>query len=473
MHPPRDITTLFERAVSGSSPQNRIEDWLVRGQPLRTEEGESLNPTLITESDRDVHIVAIGKAAWTMAASIAPLCGDRLARSLVVCPVEHVRRPFPDSGGRVRVIGSEHPLPGAASEAATRDVIRLLQSIPPSSRLVVLLSGGTSAMLESPIAPLDMAHAAETARILLRSGLSIHDMNTVRRALSRVKAGQLLDHLHESVDQIDLIVSDVPGDDPGTIGSGPTTPGTRSPSAALEVLEKAGILNAVPPAVRHVLEQDARREQADPSAFATPRRDGHRQVILSSSHVMAELANRHAAALGCDTHPIPACWSGPCSDLADVMVQDALRTPWPDDQPDLRVYHGECTLDVKTDRPGGRNQHLALLAGSRLWERIAGTSSQTPSETPSESSHRRFVLLSAGSDGRDGFTDAAGAVVDADTFARARTLGLDPSTALREFDTHTFFKKAGGLVVTGPTGNNLMDLQLVIRLPRKGGDHVG
>lgn len=463
LNPLDDSVTIFRRAVDASSPSAALDAWLNGARTLFSTRGEPLDPHWLTRNDRPIHLLAVGKAAWTMARTAAPRCGEPLASCTVIAPEQHARRPLPDVGVRVELFGAEHPVPGPLGLHATEHAIRRLRTLPPGHRLLVLLSGGTSSMLCRPVPPLELDDLAELSRLLLRGGLSIHEMNTVRKAVSSVKAGQLLAQVPHGVEQLDLIVSDVPGDDPAVIGSGPTTPGERSPDSALKVLDRTGLLPRVPIAIRRVLEQHAALESVNPTAYHTPIRPSHQQAILTSSRLLAACAADTARSLGYLTHPVPDAWDGPCQGLADRIVEEAMSTAWPSEIPDVRVHHGECTLSVTGDRPGGRNQHLALLAGHELWEASGGEGSS--------SGRRRFVLLSAGSDGRDGFTDAAGAVIRSDTFTRAERLGADPTSALRAFDSHGFFRQVGGLVTTGPTGNNLMDLQILIRIPDQWPSH--
>lgn len=388
----------------------------------------------------NVWVLGSGKASAAMGLALEEIFGKRIRDGIIITPKGTSRDLH-----RIQLLEGSHPIPDAYSLAATYELINLAGKIPAGDLVFYLVSGGSSALLCMPGGSLELEDLSSTYQLLLRSGADIHEMNIVRTALSDVKGGQLLRHLFHTV-QIDLIISDVPGDDFRTIGSGPVTPGVIDFDQSFRILKKHNLWDMVTHEVRtHIargMHEITRRE--------TPPHPGrHHQILLSSASMLAEELQQQCSRAGFETDILKPAYSLPIEELEATIVEriQKLRTGQngTDSAPAGSIWFGESSVQVTGEGKGGRNQELALRVARHL--------------TPKD----RILFASIGTDGVDGPTDSAGAIVDGQTAIRAEELGLDPETFLENNDSHTFFERTGGHIKTGPTGNNLMDLQILLR----------
>ena len=403
-------------------------------------------------------IVAVGKAALAMLSAAREGLPD--VPSLVVTNTENTGRAgyrsvgmsvrAPDPGvtlpPHVRVLAAGHPVPDAAGETAAREVEAFVGDAGEGETVLVLVSGGASAMLAAPVEGVALADKIAVTELLLASGAPIDVINAVRRALSRLKGGGLARAIHPAR-TVALLLSDVPRDDIAAIASGPTVPaGTPRERArdALAVLDRYALRERVPPAVRARLEGDAAREHPpEPVPVVENRLVGGNGVSLDA---MARRCERDGL-----PHRVVSRWlDGDVADAATALHRAALDAP----EGDVALLAGgETTVVLRGDGRGGRNQELAL--------RFALLAEAEPIPRP-------WAMLSGGTDGRDGPTDAAGGLVDAGTIPRARAAGIDVEAALARNDSGPVLWQAEGLLVTGPTGTNVADLQVVVLGPRDG-----
>jgi hydroxypyruvate reductase len=364
-------------------------------------------------SGEECALVAIGKAAASMLRGARDMLGGRVADALLITGRDYLDK-VPAGVGWAE---GAHPLPDARSLAAGQALLAFVAGQPAGRRLLFLISGGASAMVEVLHDGVDADLLARANRWLLGSGLSIVEMNAVRTALSRIKGGGLLDYLG-SRPATALLISDVPGDDPAVIGSGLLVPSR----VAADVL--AGL--ALPPWLRAVLGPVRPKPASSPVQC----------VLVATNRDAREAAAEAGCRLGYATFVHETLVTGDAAGAGERLARTLLSGP-----PGIHVWGGETTVRLPA-RPGrgGRNQHLALAA-ARVFEDRPG-----------------ILLLSAGTDGRDGPGEDAGAMVDGGTLARGRLGGLDPDDALRRADSGRFLESAGDLLNTGPTGTNVMDL---------------
>ncbi|KEF35714.1 hydroxypyruvate reductase [Deinococcus sp. RL] len=378
-------------------------------------------------------VVAFGKAALPMLrAALEAYPG---VPGLAVPPRDAADLSAPP---RAEVYPASHPVPGADSVRAARAVLARVAALPAGSRLLVLVSGGGSALLAAPWG-VTLAQKQALTRELLAVGADITQVNTVRKHLSRVKGGRLAAATRAELRA--LLISDVIGDDPAVIASGPTVPDPTTFADALAVLDRCGL---VAPAARAHLEAGARGEVPEtPKPGELP----HAQAqVIGSGRVLLEAARDALARRGVAARLLSATQGGDVRDLAAWHAAE-LRRQWPHrTAPLVLLSGGEATVTLRGDGVGGRNQEFALWLLRDLG--AAG-----------------IYGLSAGSDGRDGNSAAAGAFLTPDSLARARRLGLDPDTFLARNDSGTFFARLGDALVTGPTGPNLGDLRLLVLSP--------
>jgi len=361
-------------------------------------------------------------------------------------------RAHPGPVREVRVAAGSHPVPDAESVKAGVEALALAaQSCVRGDRLVVLLSGGASSMLVSPAEGIPFEDKVAVTQLLLRSGLPIGDMNAIRKHLSAIKGGHLAAVAGRSVT---FALSDVHGpveDDPSVIGSGPTVGDPATFADAERALRAAGLLDAVPASVRDRFARGVRGEVSDTIKPGDPRLASAVFVLAGSRRDAMAGARDEALARGYEIECLGPPIVGEAS-LAATAFVDRVRTGVGDrSRPLCIIASGETTVTLPlsgaTGR-GGRNQEFALAAAFGLQNLGA------------------CALASVGTDGIDGPTNAAGACADATTIARALARGLDPSAALRAHDAYPFFQALGDLIVTGPTGTNVGDLQILLLAPR-------
>ena len=364
-------------------------------------------------------VVCIGKAALPMAAFLL----DRLAgtphQMLVVTNYENAR----DLPGAT-VLAAGHPVPDANGASAAKAVERLLKAATPEDRVIALISGGGSALLPAPVDGLTLEDKAAVNRVLLANGFEITEMNLIRQQLSKLKGGGMLRASAAPV--VAYILSDVIGDDLRVIASGPTLApiGTRADARAL--LQTRGVWDDLPEAVRKILAGDA-------AAAPLPKA---RNVLIGSNRKSLEAVADAAGAEILDDH-----LTGDVVDAAAKIIAAARAAK----SPCTLVFGGETTVTLRGPGLGGRNQELALRVAMAMPDL-----------------GRDWVFLSGGTDGRDGPTDAAGGVVDAGTRARIVAAGGDAEALLANNDSHAALKLAGDLLMTGATGTNVADVQILI-----------
>lgn len=373
-----------------------------------------------------VYIVAIGKAAWQMASAVAAVLGEGLTRGIVITKYGHVNGAIP----RTACYEAGHPTPDENTYRATEKALELVSGLSADDTVILLISGGGSALFEQPlIGGEEMSAVTEQ---LLASGADIREINTIRKRLSAVKGGRFGLRCRPA-HVLSVILSDVLGDPPGSIASGPAYPDDSTTEQALEIVRK----------YRLRLSEQAivclKRPLPDKSELS------HIETLVTGSvKQLCASAKKTCERLGIepviltDTLCTEARLAGRA--LAERAKENAGRRPV------AFIEGGETVVRLTGKGLGGRNQELALAAA----EGISGLPDT--------------AIFSVGSDGTDGPTDAAGGFVDGTTYGRLRSLGIDPEAVLRENDSFHALEKVGGLVVTGPTGTNVNDLSVLLML---------
>jgi hydroxypyruvate reductase len=336
--------------------------------------------------------------------------------------------------------------PTAEGESGSLKILEIVSGLNTNDLCLVLLSGGGSALLPAPVEGLTLADKQAVTRFLMRSGATINELNTVRKHLSRIKGGKLA-QASRAGHTIALVISDVVGDPVDVIASGPTVADTTTASDALGALQKfAARPPGVPQTVFDVLEKAARNVSE-----TTPIPGTVENYVIGNNAIALEAAMETAAALGYRAESLGSANQGEAGQVGRELAERclAIRKKAECGEPLCLLSGGEPVVHLaKTNRPrmGGRNQQLALAALERLWDDgMPGT-----------------VILSGGTDGEDGPTDAAGASASSATIARARELGIDPKAFLAINDAYHFFERAGGLIKTGPTHTNVMDVRVAL-----------
>ena len=380
-----------------------------------------------------VLVVALGKAAHTMVEALAGQVGASIegivASSVAPATQVHGFRYF--RGG--------HPTPNAESIQAACAILRALELLPASALVIFLLSGGGSSIVEKPIDDeISLDDLIATYRALVHSGAPIAEINTLRKHLSAVKGGRLA-QAASPAQQVSVLVSDVPDNTPDALASGPTMPDSTTVEDCLRIAEKYDLLRQFPQSTRELFERHALEE--------TPKSDDptfHRArwwQILSNQSAIEEATNA-AESAGFVVHVDNSCDDWDYDRAADYLLK-RLRELRKQCSPVCLISGGEVTVKVTNGGVGGRNQHFALACATQI-------------------SGEKITVLSAGTDGIDGNSIAAGAVADGSTIERAQSRGLDPRAALAKFDAYLLFSALGDAIETGPTGNNLRDLRILL-----------
>jgi len=391
-----------------------------------------------------VDVIAVGKAAGPMLTEFIQSANVRVQTAIGIGPAQPGMLPW---GTAWFVAG--HPVPDEQSVAAARGALQVAHRTADDDLLIVLLSGGASALMALPAEGLTLGDKQETVRRLLKGGATIHELNTVRKHLSAIKGGRLAAATRAAV--VTLVISDVVGDDLSVIGSGPTMPDPSTFADALKVLDARGGRASYPAAVVSHLERGARGDIDETPKPDTPRIQRSVARIIGGRMTAVAGAVEAARSRGYDVHTIAAPIVGEAREAAG-MYADQVRQALSRFAPPLCVLgSGETTVHVTGHGIGGRNQEFALAMVSVL----ADLTRSAPHEIEA-------VFGSIGTDGIDGPTDAAGAIIDATTLTRAAAGGLDPAAYLRNNDSYHFFSALGDLVHTGPTGTNVGDVQVAL-----------
>lgn len=391
-----------------------------------------------------VNVVAVGKAAGPMLTEFVQSANVRVQTAIGIGPAQPGMLP-----SEAAWFEAGHPVPDERSVAAARGALEVAHRTADDDLLIVLLSGGASALMALPAEGLTLGDKQETVRGLLKGGATIHELNTVRKHLSAIKGGRLAAATRAAV--VTLVISDVVGDDLSVIGSSPTMPDPSTFADALKVLDARGGRARYPAAVVSHLERGARGDIDETPKPDDPRIPRSVARIIGGRMTAVAGAVEAARSRGYDVHTIAAPIVGEAREAAG-MYADQVRQALSRFAPPLCVLgSGETTVHVTGNGIGGRNQEFALAMVSS----IADLTRSAPHEIEA-------VFGSIGTDGIDGPTDAAGAIIDATTLTRAAAGGLDPAAYLRNNDSYHFFSALGDLVHTGPTGTNVGDVQVAL-----------
>ncbi len=433
----RAAAQILEQALRAADPRAAIE------QILRVE-GDAVviaGKTYPLPADGRVVVVGAGKAGAPMAQAVEDILGDRVTAGVVAVKTGHTA-PL----RRIRLREAGHPLPDDAGVAAAEEILALLAGLGPDDLVICLISGGGSALLPLPRPGLTLADMIRTTDLLLRSGADITEVNTVRKHLSRIAGGQLA-RAAAPARLATLVVSDIVGSPLDAIASGPTVPDPTTYAMALGVLEKYGLTDQVPAVVLATLRRGEAGAQPETPKPGDPAFARTHVVIVTDNAAAARAAHAAAADLGFHTVLLSTCLEGEAREVGRMLAgiaREIATTGHPVPRPACIVAGGETTVTVTGTGRGGRNQEVVLGAARPL------------------DSLPDVLVVSFATDGSDGPTDAAGAVADGTTLARARAKGLDPVRHLARNDAYPFLDALGDLIRTGPTNTNVNDLMLIL-----------
>ena len=428
-----DAMAIFEAALNSVDPYAAVQAHAGRIRTICREEGL-----------KKIVVVSFGKAAHAMARAVADEFPDSIAGGIVITKYGHATgKPLP---GTFEVHEAGHPVPDEKGVAGAVRAVEILRQAGKDTLVVCLISGGGSALLVAPSEGLSLDDKQAMTRILLKAGADIMELNTVRKHLSRVKAGRLAEAARPAR-VLSLILSDVIGDPVDFIASGPTAPDRTTWADALDIVTRHDRAGEMPQRIMRILREGAAGKLPDTPKKGDPLFERVENIIVGSNRIATEAARLKALAMGYEPVVLTSELQGEARDAARRLYRQVLESQSclaSGRRKTCLIAGGETTVTVRGNGLGGRNTEMALAFAMA----IEGTSGIT--------------FLSAGTDGTDGPTDAAGAVADGRTIPDARALGLDPQAFLDDNDSYRFFEKAGGLVKTGPTGTNVMDLQVIL-----------
>ncbi|MEW6738595.1 MAG: glycerate kinase type-2 family protein [Nitrospirota bacterium] len=429
-------TEIFYAALKAVDPYNAVK--------LYTDKIRSVYQN---DSFKRLIVIGFGKAACSMAKAMEDNLGDLIDTGILITKYGHSMSQgsgVKSQESMIRIYEAGHPVPDENGLRGTEEIIKLLKGADENTLVVCLVSGGGSALLVSPYEGISLDEKQKITQLLLKAGVDIYELNTVRKHVSKVKGGRLSEIAYPA-EMIALILSDVIGDRLDVIASGPTAPDKTTYNHAIGVLEKYKLTEKAPESVINMLGNGAKGLIPETPKDDNPVFEKVENTIIGSNMKALEAAKEKAESLGSQTEIISSEVTGEAREVGKWLANIAkgLRVQGFKGSRCL-ISGGETTVTVKGNGLGGRNMELALSFAMEI-EGIDG-----------------ITLLSAGTDGTDGPTDAAGAIVDGETIKKAKTAGLNPEKYLNNNDSYNFFKKIDELLITGPTGTNVMDVQIMV-----------
>ena len=389
---------------------------------------------------RRVFVIGGGKAALAMADAVEAILGDRVTAGIV--NVLDMQVAVPRKSRRIRLHGATHPLPSVVGQKGVEEMLELIGRPDEQTLVICLVSGGGSSLLPLPAEGVELADKVEVTRGLLRAGATIQELNVVRKHLSSIKGGRLAQRLFPAR-VLSLVISDVVGNRLDSIASGPLYPDPSTFRDARNILAHYDLWDSLPPGIKKNLSSGTEGKIPETPKPGSRYFEKVSNVIVGSNEDACEAAARYLRREKCRPAILTTSYEGEARSAGTFLgaiVQYGAMLP----RPRSFVAGGETTVVVKGDGRGGRNQEFALSASMKISENCG------------------VALISLGTDGLDGSTDAAGALVDGSTLARAGASGLSAEDALQRNDSYEFFRSLGDSIITGPTGTNVNDISIAV-----------
>lgn len=433
----RHAEEIFQAGLAAVAPGAAIKNKCSRqGDTLRVEEREyDLNRF------QRVVVLGAGKAGAAMALAIEDILLDRIDTGLVVVKYNHLA-----ALKKIKLVQAGHPVPDAHGLAGAQAIYDVATSADEHTLIICLISGGGSALLPYPVKGVSLTDKQKIAGLLLGCGADIHEINTLRKHISQIKGGGLARAAFPAT-MVSLILSDVVGDELDSIASGVCVPDPSTYSDCIDIIKKYGLENNIPPAIREYLDQGLQGLVDETPKEDAPFFDNIFNVIIGCNYDALKAAKRKAQELGYTTLLLSSQIVGETKDVAGfhmALAREIVLHNEPVPVPACLLSGGETTVSIQGPGKGGRNQEFVLAAATAM-----------------ENMHNT-VVLSAGTDGSDGPTDAAGAITDNTVLTRAKSAGLAPGMYLQNNDSYHFFDTLGELYKTGPTNTNVMDIRIIL-----------
>ncbi len=430
----KSVTQIFHALLDEVNPYNAVSKYT-----------DEILDIYQTEKFKKIYIAGFGKAACPMAKALEDSFLDLIDNGILITKYNHCNSQYKPK--KLKVFEAGHPIPDQNGQSGTNEIIKMLKKADIHHLLICLISGGGSALLVSPYDGVSLEEKQLITQMLLRAGADIDELNAVRKHISKVKGGRLAEIAYPAK-IISLILSDVIGDKLDVIASGPTSPDNTTYSDALRVLKRYNLINKTPRSILTLLYKGEKGEIPDTPKEGNKIFDCVKNIIIGSNRKALKSAKTTAESLKFKTEVISSEIKGEAREVGRWLAKKAIEAKQNASSLKTEKYcfisGGETTVTVRGSGIGGRNMELALSFAIEI-EGIKG-----------------ITLLSAGTDGTDGPTDAAGAIVDEETIKKAKTLSINPADYLNNNDSYNFFKKINGLLITGPTGTNVMDVQIIV-----------
>lgn len=424
------IKFLFQKGIEAALPQNLFKRFITLQNNLLTINSIN-NParTFDLNSYKNIYVTGAGKASCSMAKALEEILINKINFGIVV-----TKYGFIQPLKKIKIIEASHPVPDKNSVNAANEILNLINSAGEKDLIINLISGGASALLTLPVDKISLEDKILTTKALLTKEASIDEINTIRKCISKVKGGGLIAETNAEV--ISLIISDVIGDDLGTVASGPTVVVQKYYSRALEIIKKYNLENSIPQNVKVYLNEKKDLQ----NNFSDRSNSKHENFLIGNNDIVVDEIIKLAEHLGYETSKINEKISGEVNNAAEkyfsfITNLQGIKKPL------CIVSGGETTVNIKGNGLGGRSQQFCLALAEYIKE-------------------KNIVILSGGTDGNDGPTDAAGAVIDYDILRSSEKLNLDYKLFLENNDSYNYFAKTNSLIKTEPTLTNVMDIQI-------------
>ncbi len=390
---------------------------------------------------KKIFIVGGGKAGAAMAAEMEAILGSRISGGIIIVKYGHLARL-----NHIQIVEAGHPIPDENGWKGAQAIKAMAESAGASDLVICLISGGGSSLMPLPVEKLTLSDKQKVTDVLLYCGATIHEINTIRKHMSAIKGGMLA-RASAPATLVSLILSDVVGDDLDVIASGPCVMDSTTFANCMDIITGYKIEKKIPPAVISHLRSGLSGQIPETPKYGDPAFLKTKNLIIGRNINAINAAKSAAQNLGYSTLVLSSIIQGETREVAKVhgaIAREAVKTGNPIPPPLCILSGGETTVTIKGKGLGGRNQEFVLAAAMDIQD------------------YDNITILSGGTDGTDGPTDAAGAIADGTTAARAKSLGMEPSKYLADNNSYHFFDCLGDLIKTGPTNTNVMDLRVIL-----------
>ena len=431
-----DALEIFYAGLKAADPDTLIRKLFLPEDNLLKIEDRVCN----LDKFKNIYIVGFGKASGFMAATLEELLLRRIKTGIV-----NVRSGYVAKCKIIKVNVAGHPIPDEASIKGTLEIVRLIKDAEEKDLVFCLISGGGSALFELPFYGISLEDIQQVTALLLKSGAYIDEINIIRKHISQVKGGRLAKICKAEI--ISLILSDVVNDTLSDIASGPTSPDASTFMDCKNILLKYDLFHKIPMSIKEHIQNGLNGIVEETPKSTDKIFDKIHNIIIGNNRTALKTSYQKAIELGYNTSILSSYIKGEAREVAKVfsaIAREIHRYGGPAKRPACLIAGGETTVRVRGNGMGGRNQELVLSAAMEI------------------NGLENTVILSAGTDGIDGNTDAAGAIADGSTVMRARRIKINPETYLADNNSYSFFKGLNDLVVTGPTRTNVMDIMLLL-----------